>query len=77
MSQKKTSLKNLDINNIGAWPQNAKIGFCVILALFILAYSYFLFDRFSFWNERNEYFQHSGKFFPSYVDFYLDKWNGK
>ena len=43
MSQKKTSLKNLDINNIGAWPQNAKIGFSVILALFILAFADFLF----------------------------------
>ena len=45
MSQKKTSLKNLDINNIGAWPQNAKIGFSVILALFILAFAYFLFIK--------------------------------
>jgi type IV pilus assembly protein PilO len=45
MSQKKTSLKNLDINNIGAWPQNAKIGFCVILSLFILALSFFLFIK--------------------------------
>ncbi len=44
MSQK-TSLKNLDINNIGAWPQNAKVGFCVVLAIFILALSYFLFVR--------------------------------
>ena len=44
MSQK-TSLKNLDFNNIGAWPQNAKIGFCVVLAIFILAMSYFLFVR--------------------------------
>ena len=44
MSQK-TSLKNLDINNIGAWPKNAKTGFCVVLAIFILALSYFLFVR--------------------------------
>ncbi len=42
MSQKKTSLKNLDINNIGAWPQNAKIGFCVIVGLFILVMAYLL-----------------------------------
>lgn len=42
MSQKKTSLKNLDINNIGAWPQNAKIGFCVIVCLFILVMAYLL-----------------------------------
>ncbi|GGD44347.1 type 4a pilus biogenesis protein PilO [Pseudoxanthomonas indica] len=42
MSQKKTSLKNLDINNIGGWPQNAKIGFCVIVGLFIVAMAYLL-----------------------------------
>jgi len=42
MSQKKTSLKNLDINNIGAWPQNAKIGFCVIVGVFILLMAYLL-----------------------------------
>ncbi len=45
MSQKKTSFKNLDFNNIGAWPQNAKVVFCVVLALFILAFSYFLLVR--------------------------------
>ncbi|MEN9398207.1 MAG: hypothetical protein RLZ81_2737, partial [Pseudomonadota bacterium] len=33
MSTKKLSLRELDINNIGAWPRNAKIGFCVILAV--------------------------------------------
>lgn len=42
MSQKKSSLKNLDINNIGGWPQNAKIGFCVIVGLFILVMAYLL-----------------------------------
>lgn len=42
MSQKKTSLRNLDINNIGAWPQNAKIGFCILVGVFILAMAYFL-----------------------------------
>ncbi len=42
MSQKKTSLKNLDINNIGGWPQNAKIGFSVIVGLFILVMAYLL-----------------------------------
>jgi type IV pilus assembly protein PilO len=42
MSQKKTSLKNLDFNNIGGWPQNAKIGFCVLLSIFILAFAYLL-----------------------------------
>ncbi len=42
MSQKKTSLRNLDINNIGAWPQNAKVGFCILVGVFILAMAYFL-----------------------------------
>jgi type IV pilus assembly protein PilO len=42
MSQKKTSLKNLDFNNIGSWPQNAKIGFCVLITVFILILAYFL-----------------------------------
>ncbi|HSX65568.1 MAG TPA: type 4a pilus biogenesis protein PilO [Pseudoxanthomonas sp.] len=42
MSQKKTSLKNLDFNNIGSWPQNAKIGFCVLISVFILILAYFL-----------------------------------
>ena len=42
----RNTLCNLkDINNIGAWPQNAKIGFSVILALFILAFAYFLFIK--------------------------------
>lgn len=45
MSQKKTSLKNLDFNNIGSWPQNAKIGFCVIISLLILVLAYFLMIR--------------------------------
>jgi type IV pilus assembly protein PilO len=42
MSQKKVSLKNLDFNNIGGWPQNAKIVFCVLISLFILLLAYFL-----------------------------------
>ena len=29
MSNKKLNLRELDFNNIGAWPQNAKIGLCV------------------------------------------------
>ena len=36
MSQKKIKLSELDFNNIGNWPQNAKIGFCVLVTLLIL-----------------------------------------
>jgi type IV pilus assembly protein PilO len=45
MNQKKTSLKSLDFNNIGAWPQNAKIGFCALLSLLILVFAYLLLVR--------------------------------
>jgi len=45
MSQKKVSLKELDFNNIGGWPRQAKIGFCVIVALLILFLAYWLFVR--------------------------------
>ena len=45
MSTKKLSLRELDINNIGAWPRNAKIGFCVILALLIVGLAWWLFVR--------------------------------
>lgn len=45
MSQKKISLKELDFNNIGSWPRQAKIGFCVILGLLIVFLSYWLFVR--------------------------------
>ena len=41
MSQKKFNLKDLDFNNIGGWPQQAKIVFCTLLALFIVAMSWF------------------------------------
>ena len=43
MSQKKKiKISELDFNNIGDWPQNAKIGFCVLLSLMILILAYFL-----------------------------------
>ena len=45
MSQKKSNLKNLDFNNIGNWPQQAKIVFCVLLAAFILIMAYLLLIR--------------------------------
>ena len=46
MSQKKkVKISDLDFNNIGGWPQQAKIVFCVLLALFILVMSYLLLIR--------------------------------
>ena len=43
MSKKKISLKELDFNNIGAWPQQARIGFCALLALLIVGLAWYLF----------------------------------
>lgn len=43
MSQKKVSLKELDFNNMGSWPQQAKIGFCVLIGVVIVALAWFLF----------------------------------
>lgn len=43
MSQKKISLKELDFNNIGGWPQQARIGFCVLIALVIVGLAWWLF----------------------------------
>ncbi|GAB3381335.1 type IV pilus inner membrane component PilO [Lysobacter fragariae] len=45
MSKKKISLRELDFNNIGGWPQQAKIGLCVIIALLIVGLSWWLFVR--------------------------------
>lgn len=45
MSKKQLSLRELDFNNIGQWPQNAKIGFCAVLALLILLLAWLLFVR--------------------------------
>ncbi|UWX03763.1 type 4a pilus biogenesis protein PilO [Pseudoxanthomonas sp. NC8] len=46
MSQKKKSaFSDLDLNNIGGWPQQPKIVFCVLLALFILVMAYLLLVR--------------------------------
>ncbi len=42
MSQKKVKLSDLDFNNIGNWPRNHKIGFCVLVGFLILLLSYFL-----------------------------------
>jgi len=43
MSQQKIKLKDLDFNNIGAWPQQAKIGFCVLVGLLIVGLAWYLF----------------------------------
>lgn len=45
MSQKKFNINELDFNNIGNWPQKAKIVFCVLLALFIVLMGYLLVFR--------------------------------
>lgn len=42
MSQK-ISLKELDFSNIGGWPQQAKIGFCVLIAAVIVGLAWYLF----------------------------------
>ena len=45
MSQKKFNINELDFNNIGNWPQKAKVVFCVLLALFIVLMGYLLVFR--------------------------------
>ncbi len=42
MSQKKFRLSDLDFNNIGGWPKQAKIVFCVLVGLFILVMAWLL-----------------------------------
>jgi type IV pilus assembly protein PilO len=42
VSQKKFSIKDLDFNNIGIWPQQAKIVFCALVGVFIVAMAWFL-----------------------------------
>lgn len=43
MSKKKISIKELDFNNIGSWPQQARIGFSVLIALLIIGLAWYLF----------------------------------
>lgn len=45
MSQKKVKLRDLDINNPGSWPQNVKIGACVLLGLVIFGLLWWLLTR--------------------------------
>ncbi|HEY5850164.1 MAG TPA: type 4a pilus biogenesis protein PilO [Lysobacter sp.] len=44
MSKKKSiKLNELDFNNIGSWPQQAKLGFCVLVSLLIVGLAWYLF----------------------------------
>jgi len=43
VSKKKISLKELDVNNIGSWPQQAKLGFSALIALLIIGLAWYLF----------------------------------
>jgi len=45
VSQKKSGFNNLDLNNIGNWPQGPKLVFCAVLAVVILGLSYLLVIR--------------------------------
>ena len=45
MSQKKGSFNNLDFNNIGSWPKQAKAVFCVLLAVLIVVLTYLVVVR--------------------------------
>ena len=44
-NNKKINLKELDINNIGGWPRQAQMGFCVIVAVIIILLGWWLFVR--------------------------------
>ena len=45
MSKRKMSLKELDFNNIGSWPREYRIGFCVIIGLLIFGLLWWLLTR--------------------------------
>jgi len=42
-NKKKIKLNELDFNNIGSWPREAKIGFCALVALLIVGLAWYLF----------------------------------
>lgn len=44
-NNKKINLKELDINNIGGWPRQAQMGFCVMVAVIIILLGWWLFVR--------------------------------
>jgi type IV pilus assembly protein PilO len=45
MSKRKMSLKELDFNNMGAWPREYKIGFCALVGLLIVLAAWWFFVR--------------------------------
>ena len=45
MTKKKTSLKELDFNNMGGWPQQFKLAFCALVGLVIVGLVWWLFVR--------------------------------
>ena len=45
MSKKKVSLRELDVNNMGSWPREYKIGFCVLLAALIFGLLWYTLTR--------------------------------
>lgn len=45
MSRKKINLRELDFNNIGGWPREAKIGLYVLVAVLITGLAWWLFVR--------------------------------
>ncbi len=45
MSKRKMSLKELDFNNIGSWPREYRIGFCVIVGLLIFGLLWWVLTR--------------------------------
>ena len=42
---RKMSLKELDFNNIGSWPRNYRIGFCVIVWLLIFGLLWYVLTK--------------------------------
>ena len=45
MSKRKMSLKELDFNNIGSWPREYRIGFCVVVGLLIFGLLWWVLTR--------------------------------
>lgn len=45
MSKKKVSLRELDVNNMGSWPREYKIGSCVLLAALIFGLLWYVVTR--------------------------------
>jgi type IV pilus assembly protein PilO len=45
VSKRKMSLKELDFNNIGSWPREYRIGFCVIVGLLIFGLLWWVLTR--------------------------------